>query len=150
MPALQADSVADLAFPQLLRLALKKVAVDHYRATKSQQVWLDEEASVLHTKLRSLQARLGEHLPPLAAVHFLDTGASHPYSREVAEALDILQQSGAINRENPQYRWLCPPVFGDTPERIDAEIDRLFSSGSLERGAFEELVAGLGELKREG
>ena len=149
MPALQADSLADLAFPQFLRLALKKAAVIHYKETDGRELWLDEEASVLHTKLRQLQTRLGEHLPPLAGVHFLDTGVSDPYSREVAEALDILQQSGAINRENPQYRWLCPPVLGDTVEAVDAEIVRLFPADSPERGAFEKVVEGLFELKRE-
>lgn len=146
--ALQIQSASDLSLPQLLRLALKKVAVDHLREHQETRVWLDEQPARLHGAIRELQRAYADQLPALRDIHFLDQGP-FPYSRDIAVALEILQQSGAINRENPTFIRFAPRVFKDTKVKVTADIERLFPPGSSQREAFDAVVERLRGLATE-
>jgi len=132
-----------MSFPQLFRLALKQLDLQ-YTGERS-QIWLEEDPRRLHACIKHLQDELGDRLPGFGSLHFLSRGP-FPYSRDVSMALEILQQSGAINRENPNYTRFSPKRFKDTKEVVEQQVEELFPAGSETRDAFNEFVNALDEL----
>lgn len=139
--ALKASSAGDLPFSELMRLAIKKLALNKGVAP-DQNFWLQEHPTKLHRRLLELKQALQSKLPPLEQIHFITSGP-FPYSSEVAQALDLLQQANVISRENPSYQRFSPKIFLDTKDVIDQEVESLFHSNSAVRMAFEAFVEGL-------
>src|SRR5258706_12242394 len=93
---LKAVTADQLSFPEMFRLALKSLALKK-KAKPGESVWLSEEPKDLHARLLALQSKLQASLTPLASLHFMTKGP-FPYSTEVTEALDLLQQANVIAR----------------------------------------------------
>ncbi len=139
--ALKATSVSDLPFSELMRLAIKSLALRN-GVEPDKNFWLREHPDTLHRTLLELKTRLQSNLPPLEEIHFITSGP-FPYSSEVSQALDRLQQANAISRENPSYQRFSPKVFKDTKDLVPQEIETLFGSNKQTRAAFDAFVKGL-------
>ena len=128
-------------FSELLGLALMELA----RETTPNDYWLIEKADRLHCKMRELSEKYSEKLIPLKSLHFSIAGA-YPYSIELARALEILQQSGIIKRDNPYYEHISPVWSDDAGEYIENRINEIFEEE--EKGTFYNFVTELSDLKK--
>jgi hypothetical protein len=140
----KAASLEELTFFELMRMALKQIVI---RGSGS-DVWLREEPRELHKKLLDLRDELGDSLQALKELHFITTGP-FPYSRNVIDTLDLLQQSNAIRRENPSYQRFSPKRFSDTKTVLEADLARVFGKRPEARQAFDRFVDGLATLESE-
>ena len=139
--SLKATSLDDLTFPELMRLAVKQLAISKGKEA-NQTLWLREEPQQLHKTLLDLKQHLQDQLPPLRRLHFITAGP-FPYSGDVVEALDLLQQANAIARENPDYQKFSPKIFRDTRGILAQDLQTLFGANRDARTAFDEFVRGL-------
>jgi hypothetical protein len=142
--AFKAQSLNELSFVELLRLAIKKLALDKGRGPE-QRLWLSEDPADLQSRLKALKDNFETKLPPLRSISFI-TGGPYPYSSEIVQALDLLQQANAIARENPSYLRFSPKIFADTSEVVEADIAQIFESSQESLAAFGEFVKGLEPL----
>ncbi len=144
MTSLKANNLDELTFPELLRLAVKQLAIAKH-VGPNETLWLREEPQDLHRALLGLKDRLQDRLPPLRSLHFITAGP-FPYSGDVVEALDLLQQANAIARENPDYQKFSPKVFQDTPALVEEDVRTLFGGNQSAKAAFDEFVQGLEQV----
>ncbi|HEX9887102.1 MAG TPA: hypothetical protein VGA70_11470, partial [Longimicrobiales bacterium] len=87
----------------------------------------------LHTAFYQLQQRYGDHFPELKDLRFITAGA-FPYSPDLTEALDILQESGATSKDNPLLQQFAPKSF-DGLDGWLREADARVTQGNDERRA---------------
>ncbi len=144
MTSLKATNLEELTFPELMRLAVKQLALLKH-VGPNQTLWLREEPQDLHKTLLGLRDQLQDRLPPLRSLHFITAGP-FPYSGDVVEALDLLQQANAIARENPDYQKFSPKVFEDTAGMVEQDVQTLFGGNQSAKAAFDEFVHGLEQV----
>lgn len=106
------------SFSELLRLLLKSLASLRKADTPQGRVMLPEDPIILHRAFFDIPAEIRHIFPPLEELHFITAGA-YPYSPELTEALDNLQMSGAISRENPSYERFSVTEYEDTGTVVD-------------------------------
>lgn len=140
MTSLKATNLEELTFPEFMRLAVKRLLL--LQEDPQRTLWLQERPEQLHKILLQLRDRLQDRLPPLRDLHFITAGP-FPYSGDVVEALDLLQQSNAISRANPDYQRFSPKYFADTRDVVNADVQTLFGANQPAKAAFEEFVHGL-------
>ena len=134
-----------ITFTEFFGLALKELAL---KQKDRKPCWLVEDAGKFHPKLKELKAKHAETLEPLRKLHFATFGA-FPYSSELARTMDLLQQSGSIKRENPDYNRFAPTVADDTKEFIGKLKNEIFKNDEKAKQEFCDFVDGLKELLTE-
>lgn len=133
-------------FSEFLRLAIKALALKHSplpRATRKGSaislVTLKEDSQTLHWTFYELQRRYGNSFPALRELHFIESGA-FPYSPELTDALDRLQMSGAISRENPSYEKFSVTGYKDTPGFVERKKRQLIGADRKLEKAFDQII----------
>ncbi len=121
------------SFSQLLRLVLKSLASSRKAHAPGSRVMLPEDPIILHRAFFDIPDAIRHEFPPLEELHFITAGA-YPYSPELTEALDSLQMSGAITRENPSYERFSVTEYDDTSAIVEA-LRREITGGIQERQA---------------
>jgi hypothetical protein len=135
-----------ITLSEFLSLALLDLASRD--ETHQDDCWLREDPSVLHPTVEELTLRYQDVLSPLKRLHFVKGGAFN-YSGELAQAFDLLQQSGIIRRENPSLDRFAPNWLGDSKEEIERMKKRVFEEDAAAAEAFQSFVADLGSELRE-
>jgi len=131
-----------IAFTELLGLALKELA---RTSEKPEDCWLSQKPDRLHPLMQKLARKFSHSLEPLQSLHFACAGA-FPYSSELSRALDLLQQSGLIKRENPSFDRFAPTWYQDSQEVIQARTGEVFSGDEQAKREFDAFVKDLSEL----
>jgi hypothetical protein len=129
------------AFSEFLRVVVKSIAERHAGpAIKGQgRPALIEDPQKLHRAFYEVVRLYQKEFPQLADLHFITAGA-YPYSPELTEALDCLQMSGAISRDNPSFERFSPTYYEDTPRVIKAGRRRLVGNDPKKQNAFDRIV----------
>lgn len=126
----------------LLHLAFKQLALEHGGQ------WISADEKLLHETMYKACQELSEQLPPLKKLHFA-TGA-HLYSRELSGAMWGLLTTGCFNDLHVEYGGKTTKarisVGDDTKEFVNRRIKEIFSDGSQEQKAFNQLVKSLKPL----
>lgn len=134
----------NISFVQLLSLAIKELA---QRSGNPHSCWINENPAQLHAVMKEITEQLQEELPPLTELHFHEAGA-FPYSAELSQALDLLQQSGLIRRENPSFDRFRPTWHDDSPQVLK-ELKGEFFRNEQELRAFDRFLERLQALRTE-
>jgi len=133
-------------FSEFLRLAIKALALRHSPSTRATRrgssvslVTLKEDSQTLHWTFYELQRQYGSSFPALRELHFIESGA-FPYSPELTEALDRLQMSGAISRENPSYEKFSVTGYKDTGGFVDRKKRQLIGADRKLEKTFDRII----------
>lgn len=125
-------------FSAFFRIVLKKLSQQRPRAL------LSEDPQRLHQAFFEIASQYRERFPALGELHFITAGA-HPYSPELTEALDLLQMSGAITRQNPSYEFFSVRLYPDTETVVKRELGELIDGDESRAVALDEIVNSLDE-----
>jgi hypothetical protein len=124
------------SFSELLSILLKAIAARHGDQAR---VLLVEDPQVFHRVFYKVDRKYKRHFPELGELHFITAGA-YPYSPELTEALDSLQMSGAISRENPSFERFSPKRYHDTAPVQEARQRKLVGGDAAKQKLFDDLV----------
>jgi hypothetical protein len=124
------------SFSEFFRVLLKRLAQNRKEARFS------EDPQKLHQVFYNISRNYASQFPELSELHFITAGA-HPYSPELTEALDILQMSGAISRQNPSYEFFSVRYYDDTDAVVQRDLNELIGQDAKRANAFEEIVRSL-------
>ncbi len=124
------------SFSEFLSILLKTIADRHGEAVR---LMLAEDPQVFHRVFYEVEPKYRKHFPQLTELHFITAGA-YPYSPELTEALDALQMSGAISRENPSFEKFSPTRYPDTPRVLQTRQRALVGGDARKQRAFDRLV----------
>ena len=132
-----------ITFTEMFGLALLNLAAD---SEDPKNCWLTDRAERLHSKLLELAAKFSAVLEPLKVLHFSKRGA-YPYSMELARTLDLLQQSGMIERRNPNYEQFAPTWTDDARDMLEETKAKLFEGDPDTENSFNTFVKELKSLR---
>jgi hypothetical protein len=144
MVLLRRDNMAEAAYSisEFLRVVLKAVAEQRGREQPHRRATLPEDPQVIHKVFYEIPASLLKELPALKELHFIRAGA-YPYSPELTEALDDLQTSGGISRENPSYERFSGTEYDDTKAVLAAKRQEIVGSRKAKAKALDDLITHL-------
>jgi hypothetical protein len=131
-----------LPLSDLLNLILKKAAMrraDKLELSSLSDVRMSEDAKKLHYTFFKLKEQFGDQLPELKKLHFITAGA-FPYSPDLNMALEQLQQSGSISRENPSFEKFSAKEYSDTRQVIEQEWSEVTAGDKGRAAALEAAV----------
>lgn len=117
--------------PELLTVLLNRVAERSGPDRK-----LPHNPDVLHRAFYELHRDYAAAFPAIGELRFITAGA-FPYSPDLTEAMDVLQFSGALSRDNPSYDRFSPKRYDDSDELLAEEAKKLTAGKTAE---FERLV----------
>lgn len=132
-------SAHDYSFHEFLVLVLKTLVEKRQTQHVDNPSSLPEDPKVLHSAFYELKCNYARHFPPLNDLHFITAGA-FPYSPDLTEALDHLQWSGAISRENPSYERFSPRQFSDSAEWMAKSRNKVVGHNTSRLRALEHAV----------
>ena len=127
------------SFHEFLVLVLKSLVEKRQSEHIENPGSLPEDPKVLHSAFYQLKRKYSKQFPPLSELHFITAGA-FPYSPDLTEALDQLQWSGAITRENPSYEQFTPRQFSDSAAWMIESRKRVVGSDSSRVKALRRAV----------